>query len=78
VSLTVAAPAVAADPAGFGDGIAAGWNGLIATLNGLVVAIGFLLPWVAVLAIAWLVFWAVRRGIRSRRARRAGEQSAEG
>ena len=25
-----------ADPAGFGDGLAAGWNGLVATLNGIV------------------------------------------
>lgn len=71
VSLTVPAPAVTADPAGFGDGIVAGWNGLVATLNGLVVAIGFLLPWVAVLAVAGIVVWGVRRLVRTRRAARA-------
>jgi hypothetical protein len=67
VSLTTEAPAVKADPAGFGDGVAAGWNGLVATLNGLVLALGFLLPWLAVVAVALLVFWLVRRVRRTRR-----------
>lgn len=60
-----------ADPAGFGDGIAAGWAGLVATVNGIVIGFGFLLPWLAVLAVAGVVVWAVRRVIRRRRARRA-------
>lgn len=70
ITLTEPAPAVTADPAGFGDGVAAGWNGLIATLNAIVVAIGFLLPWLAVAAAVLLVVWGIRRGIRARRAAR--------
>ena len=61
---------VTADPAGFGDGLAAGWNGLVATLNGIVVAIGFLIPWLAVAAVAALIVWGVVRLVRGRRRRR--------
>lgn len=57
---------VAADPAGFTDGIAAGWNGLVAALNGVVVGVGFLLPWIAVAAVAGLIVWAVVRVARRR------------
>ncbi len=70
---------VAADPAGFGDGVAAGWNGLVATLNGIVIALGFLLPWVAVLAVAGVIVWAVVRIVRRiRERRRASARSAGG
>ncbi len=62
---------VTADPAGFGDGLAAGWNGLVATLNGIVIAIGFLLPWLAVAAVAALIVWGVVRLVRGRRRGRA-------
>jgi Flp pilus assembly protein TadB len=58
---------VTADPAGFGDGLTAGWNGLVATLNGIVVALGFLLPWLAVAALAALIVWGVVRLVRTRR-----------
>ena len=61
---------VTADPAGFGDGLAAGWNGLVATLNGIVVALGFLLPWLAVAAVIAVVVWAIVRLVRGRRRRR--------
>lgn len=77
VTLTEPAPAVEADPAGFGDGIAAGWGGLLATLNGFVLALGFLLPWLAVAAIAVLIVWSVRRVIR-RRGRTATEEASVG
>lgn len=68
VSLTERTPTASADPAGFGDGLAAGWNGLVTTLNGVVVALGFLLPWIAVAAVAVLVVWGVRALVRARRA----------
>lgn len=71
VDLTLAQETVEADPAGFGDGLVAGWNGLIATLNGIVIGLGFLLPWIVVAALAAVVVWAIRRGIRGRRVRRA-------
>lgn len=79
VSLTPEVEPVKADPAGFGDGLTSGWNGLVATLNGLVVALGFLLPWLAVAAvvavIVWAIVWARRR---SRRAARADDDAAVG
>lgn len=38
------------------------------SLNALVVAFGFLLPWLAVAAVVVLVVWLVRRRQRTRRA----------
>ncbi len=73
VTLTEPVETVVADPAGFGDGLAAGWNGLVATLNGIVVAIGFLLPWIVVLALAGLIVWGIVRLVR-RRNRRATKE----
>lgn len=69
VSVSEPAPPEALNPRGFGDGLAAGWNGLVATLGGLVVAVGFLIPWVAVLAVIGLLGWGVRGLVRRRGAR---------
>lgn len=69
VSLLREAPPVEPDPAGFGDGLEAGWNGLLAMLNGLVIALGFLLPWLAVAGLAWLIVWAILRAVGRRRSR---------
>lgn len=66
VQLTERTTATSADPAGFGDGLLAGWNGLIVSLNALVVAFGFLLPWLVPIAVVLLVVWLLRR--RRRRA----------
>ncbi len=66
VSLTQSFEPVEADPAGFGDGLAAGWNGLVATLNGIVIAIGFLLPWLGVAAVIGLIVWGIVRVVRRR------------
>jgi len=70
VTLVREAPA-AADPAGFGDGLAAGWKGLIVSLNALVIALGFLLPWLALALVVALIVWAIVRTRRSRRLRAA-------
>lgn len=67
VQLTRAATTTTADPAGFGDGLWAGWNGLIVSLNALVIAVGFLLPWAAIAGAVVLVIWLIRRARRSRR-----------
>lgn len=67
VELTREAIAADPDPAGFADGLLAGWNGLIVSLNALVIATGFLLPWLGVAAIIALLVWLV---VRRRRARR--------
>jgi hypothetical protein len=74
VQLTPVTPTVTADPAGFGDGIAAGWNGLVATLNGIVVAIGFLLPWIVVVGVAAILVWGVVKLVRGARARKGAAQ----
>lgn len=68
VQLTGPAASVTADPAGFGDGLIAGWNGLVATLNGVVIGLGFLLPWIAVAGVVFAVVWGTRRLVRRRRA----------
>ena len=62
---------VEADPAGFGDGLAAGWNGLVATLNGIVIGLGFLLPWLLVVAVVVAAVWLIVIGRRARARRRA-------
>lgn len=58
-----------ADPAGFTDGLFAGWNGLIVSVNALVVALGFLLPWLAVASVALLLVWGIVRWRRRSRPR---------
>jgi len=64
-SLTVSlvrAPAPAqATPTGFGDGFTAGWNGLVAVFDGIVVAVGFLLPWLVIAVIVAAVVWGILR-----------------
>ncbi len=72
VQLTERTASVTADPAGFGDGLVAGWNGLVATLNGVVIGVGFLLPWIVIAAVAWAIVWGVRRVVRRRRESREG------
>ncbi|WP_144877470.1 DUF4349 domain-containing protein [Microbacterium sp. 1.5R] len=71
VQLTKAAAPTSADPAGFGDGLLAGWNGLVVSLNALVIAVGFVLPWLAVAAVVVLIVWLIRRARRRRRIVRA-------
>ncbi|MFT4219483.1 MAG: DUF4349 domain-containing protein [Microbacterium sp.] len=75
VSLVERSDPVRADPAGFGDGFAAGWNGLVAALNGFVIGLGFLLPWIVVLAIAGGIVWWLLRARRRRRQRSLSEDA---
>lgn len=65
---------VAADPAGFADGLLTGWNGLIVTLNALVIAFGFLLPWLTLAGVVLLLVWIARRRRRVRTA--SGERDS--
>ncbi|MFS0852271.1 DUF4349 domain-containing protein [Microbacterium sp. 179-I 3D4 NHS] len=76
VQLTRTATTASADPAGFGDGLLAGWNGLVVSLNALVIAVGFLLPWLAVATAVLLIVWGIRRARRTRREARAAEAGA--
>ncbi|UWF78433.1 DUF4349 domain-containing protein [Microbacterium neungamense] len=68
VELSERTAAETADPAGFADGLLAGWNGLVASLNAVVIAVGFALPWLAVAGVVFLVVWLIRRGRRRARA----------
>ncbi|WP_431277786.1 DUF4349 domain-containing protein [Leifsonia poae] len=62
---TVATPA----PASFWSGLGTGWDALVATLSGLLVALGVLLPWLVVLgAIGGAVWFIVRRMRATKRA----------
>ncbi|MDJ1113601.1 DUF4349 domain-containing protein [Microbacterium dauci] len=67
VWLTEPAPVVAADPTGFGDGLGAGWNTLVATVNGIVIGLGFLLPWLVAIGIAVVLVTVIVRAVRRRR-----------
>lgn len=53
------------EPAGFTDGLMAGWNGLVVSLNALVIAIGFILPWLLIAGAVGLLIWLVRRRRRA-------------
>ncbi|MET0734721.1 MAG: DUF4349 domain-containing protein [Microbacterium sp.] len=76
VTLTPEVETVEADPAGFSDGLAAGWNGLVATLNGIVIALGFLIPWIVVLAVVGLIVWGIVRLVRRPRSTRDAAPTA--
>lgn len=64
-------PTATADAGGFWEGLRSGWSGLLTTLNALLVAAGFALPWLIPAAVITMVVWLVVRALR-RRARRAG------
>ncbi|WP_435744430.1 DUF4349 domain-containing protein [Microbacterium sp. PMB16] len=77
VELTRSATPTTADPAGFGDGLLAGWNGLVVSLNALVIAAGFILPWLAIAGVAFLIVWLIRRARRNRRSETPATAPAE-
>lgn len=76
VQLTRAVEPTTADPAGFGDGLLAGWNGLIVSLNALVISAGFLLPWLALAALVAVAVWLIRRARRRARLAAASRTAA--
>lgn len=76
VTLQPETTAVKAEPKGFLDGLLAGWNGLVATLNGIVIAFGFLIPWLIVVGIAGVIVWLIVRSIRRRRSTRKTDAAA--
>ncbi|QTV79639.1 DUF4349 domain-containing protein [Microbacterium sp. NIBRBAC000506063] len=77
IELVRITPVTQADPAGFADGLKAGWNGLIVSLNALVIAAGFVLPWLAVAGVVVLVIWFIRRSRRQRRTAASAAASVE-
>jgi hypothetical protein len=77
VWLTEPAPAVTADPTGFGDGLGAGWNALVTTVNGIVIGLGFLLPWLAAIGVAAALVTVLVRAVRRRRRASGGADTAD-
>ncbi len=65
VTLVQVAPAEQLAPGGFIGGLQNGWNALLVTLNGLVVVLGALLPWLVVAGVVLVVVrWVLRRSRR--------------
>lgn len=59
------------EPKTFWDGLESGWNGLAGFLSGGLVAVGLLLPWLALAALIILAAVVAVRTAKSRKARRA-------
>ena len=57
----------AASPTTFWSGLTAGWDALVATVNGLLVALGAALPWLVVLGILGAIAWWIARWIGRKR-----------
>jgi hypothetical protein len=62
-----AAPPVEDRPVGFLGGLASGWDGLRALGAGMGAAVGFVLPFLPVLAVLGGIAWLARRILRARR-----------
>ena len=58
-------------PTGFFSGLSAGWNALTATVHGLLIVVGALIPWLAVLGLLIAVAVPVTRRLRRRNAAKA-------
>lgn len=64
VDITAEPVTVAQSRGGFLGGLSSGWNGLVATVQGVVLVLGVLLPWLAVAAVGYVGFRLVRRRLR--------------
>ncbi|WP_426519971.1 DUF4349 domain-containing protein [Diaminobutyricibacter sp. McL0618] len=53
----------AAAPGTFWSGLTAGWNALVAAVNGLLIALGVALPWLVVLGVIGAIAWWIARWI---------------
>ncbi len=71
VDLRTAPPPVEVRAAGFGTGLGAGWDGLRWLGSGIAAAVGFVLPFLPVLAVLAGIGWFARRLVRTRRGRPA-------
>jgi hypothetical protein len=61
---------------GFRDGLATGWAGLLALGSGVAAAVGFVLPFLPVVAVLAGIVWLLRRIVRGRRRPAAAAPSA--
>jgi Ca-activated chloride channel homolog len=72
INVTISAKPTAVHEGGFLGALQHGWRSLLSAANGVVLAVGFLLPWLPVLAVLALVVVVVVR----RRSSRQGSQAA--
>jgi hypothetical protein len=63
---------------GFTDGLDAGWSGLLALGSATAAVVGFLLPFLPVLAVLLGIGWAARRLVRNRRVPATGTGGPSG
>ncbi|MBI9115101.1 DUF4349 domain-containing protein [Sanguibacter suaedae] len=78
VSLTTSPTPAKIEDEGFRDGLATGWDALVATVGVVVVVLGTLLPWLAVgAAVVLVVRWLVRV-VRRRRKPTASSPGSQG
>ncbi|NEN07102.1 DUF4349 domain-containing protein [Diaminobutyricibacter tongyongensis] len=65
ITLTIhtKATVVAAAPGSFWSGLTTGWNALVAAVNGLLIGLGVILPWLVVLAVLGGIAWWIARWI---------------
>lgn len=54
-------------PGTFWSGLTAGWNALVAAVNGLLIVLGVLLPWLVLLALLGGIAWWIARRIGRKR-----------
>lgn len=64
VDITSEPVTVAQSRGGFLGGLSSGWDGLVATVQGVVLVLGVLLPWLAVAAVGYVGYRFVRRRLR--------------
>ncbi|CAM2766916.1 hypothetical protein BST27_00115 [Mycobacterium intermedium] len=76
INVNISTTPTAPPRTGFGGALQQGWQSLLSTLHAIVLTVGFLLPWLPVLAaLVWAVVWVLRRRRASRRA--AGVEERE-
>lgn len=60
-------PAAQANPSGFLGGLSAGWSALVSTFNVVVLVLGAIIPWLALIGLVLLAVFGVRRQIARNR-----------
>ncbi len=54
--------ATKANPNGFLDGVSKGWDSLVNGFNWMLIALGWVIPWAALIGVIWLIVALMRRG----------------
>ncbi|GAA1972004.1 hypothetical protein GCM10009718_04710 [Isoptericola halotolerans] len=65
VQIEAPATQISAPRGGFTGGLSTGWNALVATVETVVLVVGFLLPWLALAVVGYVAYRLVRRRKRA-------------